>query len=88
MEWVECLGVAGTLDKVPLSPLMVEGWGASVEKVGLVRILTLLPLSSTAGGVTLAIGATGNFDSTFIGLKESEECEWNFPSSLHGWASA
>ena len=84
MEWVECLGVAGTLSEIPLS----VGWGASVEMIGSVRILTLLSLSVVAGHVTSPIDATGNFDSTFIGLKESEECMWNFPSLFHGCASA
>ena len=84
MEWVECLGVAGTLGEIPLS----LGWGASVEMIGSVRNLTLLPLSMVAGGVTPPIGVTDNFDSTFIGLKESEECAWNFPSLFHGCASA
>ena len=84
MEWVECLGVVGTLREIPLTSVI--GWGASVEMIGLVRILTLLPLSSVVGGVTLSIGVTGNFDSTFIGLKDSEECTWNFPSLFHGWA--
>ena len=55
--------------EIPLS----AGWGASVEMIGLVAILTLLPLSLVAGGVTLPIGVTGNIDSTFIRLKESEE---------------
>ena len=61
VEWVECLGVAGTL-----SPFSVIGWGASVEMIGLVAIPTLLPLSSTVGGVTLPIGVTGNCESTFL----------------------
>ena len=78
VEWVECLGVVGTLG--PLT----AGWGASVEMIGLVGFLTLLALSVVAGGVTLPIGATGNIDSTFMGLKESEECELNCPSKFHG----
>ena len=77
MEWVEHLGVEGTLGVIPL--ISVIGWGASVEIIGLVRILTLQPLSSTAGGVTLPIGVTGNCESTFIGLKDSEEHDWNLP---------
>ena len=85
MEWVEYLGVAGILGVIPLS---VIGWGASVELIGLDGIPTLLPLSSTVGGVTLSIGATGNCESTLIGLKESKECTLNFPSLFHGWASA
>ena len=80
MEWVECLGVTGTLGVISLT----VGWGASVELIGSVDILTSLPLSLVAGGVTLSIGVTGNTDSTFIGLKESEECEPNFPSKFHG----
>ena len=51
---VECLGVEGTLGVIPL--ISVVGWAASVEMIGSVRILTLLPLSLTAGGVTLPIG--------------------------------
>ena len=78
MEWVECLGVVGTLG--PLA----AGWGASVEVIGLVGFPTLLALSVVVGGVTLPIGAIGNTDSTFIGLKESEEHELNFPSKFHG----
>ena len=84
VEWVECLGVAGTLGEIPLS----IGWGASVEMIGLVRILTLLSLYLVAGGVTPPIGITGNIDSTFIRFKESEECTLNFPSEFHGCASA
>ena len=69
MEWVECLGVTGgTLGEIPLS----LGWGASVVLIGSEGILTLLPQSLVAGGVTLPIGVTGNIDSTFTGLKESE----------------
>ena len=83
MDLVEHLGVVGTLVEIPLS----AGWGASVEMIGLVDILTLLSLSLVAGGVTLPIGVTGNTDSTFIGLKESEECEQDFPSKFHGCAS-
>ena len=78
MEWVECLGVVGTLG--PLA----AGWGASVEMIGSVGFLTLLALSVVAGGVTLPIGVTGNIDSTFIKLKESEEHAQNFPSKFHG----
>ena len=75
---MEHLDVVGRLD--PLT----AGWGASVEVIGLVGFLTLLALSVVAGGVTLPIGATGNIDSTFIRLKESEERELNFPSKFHG----
>ena len=85
---MEHLGVEGTLGVIPPreNPFSV-GWGASVEVIGLVDFLTLLPLSLVAGVVTLAIGVTGNIDSTFIWLKESEECELAFPSKLHGCAS-
>ena len=72
MEWVECLGVVGTLG--PLA----AGWGTSVEVIGSVGFPTLLALSVVAGGVTLPNGATGNIDSTFIRLKESEELELKF----------
>ena len=84
MEWVEHLGVTGTLGVIPLT----IGWGASVEMIGSVGFLTVLSLSLVAGGVTLSIGVTGNIDSTFIQLKESEECEQGFPSKFHGCASA
>ena len=84
MEWVEHLGVEETLGVAPLS----VGWGASVELIGLVGFLTLLPLSLVAGVVTLSIGVTSNIDSTFIWLKESEECELSFPSKFYGCASA
>ena len=84
VEWVECLGVTGTLSEIPLS----VGWGASVEMIGSVEILTLLSLSLVAGGVTPPIGVTGNIDSTVIGFKECEECVLNFPSEFHGCASA
>ena len=77
VEWVECLGVTGTLSEIPLT----LGWDASVEMIGLVDILTLLSLSLVAGGVTLPIGVTGNINSTFIRSKESEECELNFPQN-------
>ena len=80
MEWVECLGVVRTLGVITLT----AGWGASVEMIGSVGFLTLLSLSLDAGGVTLPIGITGNIDSTFIRLKESEECELYFPSKFHG----
>ena len=75
---MECLGVEGTLSVIPLTSVI--GWGASVEMIGPVRILTLLSLSFTDGGVTLAIGVIGNCESIFIGLKDSEDCDWNFPS--------
>ena len=84
MDLVEHLGVTGTLGVIPLT----AGWGAPVEVIGSVDFLSVLSLSVVAGGVTLPIGVTGNIDSTFIGLKESEECEQNFPSKFHGCASA
>ena len=49
VDLVECLGgVEGTLG----GPLTV-GWGASVEMIGSVDLLTLLSLSVVAGVVTL-----------------------------------
>ena len=89
VDLVECLGVEETLSVIPPkeNPFSV-GWGASVEMIGSIDFSTLLPLSLVAGGVTLAIGVTGNIDSTFIWLKESEECELVFPSKFHGCASA
>ena len=62
MDLVECLGVGGRLETAPLSPV---GWGAPVELIGLGVSLTLLPLSTVAGLVTLAIGVTGNIDCPF-----------------------
>ena len=57
MDLVECLGVEGTLGVIPPreNPFSA-GWGASVEMIGSVDFLTLLPLSLVAGVVTLAIG--------------------------------
>ena len=52
MGLVECLGVEGILEMVPPSPV---GWGAPVELIGS-GFFTLLPLSTVAGLVTLAIG--------------------------------
>ena len=57
MDLVEHLGVGGILEMAPLSPV---GWGAPVELIGLGVPQTLLPLSTVAGLVTLAIGVTGN----------------------------
>ena len=82
---MECLGVEGTLDEV--APL-TAGWGASVELIGLVVSLTLLPLSTVAGVVTLVIGVAGNIEFPFNWLKESKEHEMVFPSKFHGCASA
>ena len=84
MDLVECLGVEGTLGVAPLT----AGWGASVEMIGSVVSLTLLPLSIVAGVVTLVIGVTGNIDCPFNWSKESEECEYVFPSKFPGCASA
>ena len=85
MDLVEHLGVEGTLDEVvPFS----EGWGASMELIGLVISPTLLPLSIVAGVVTLTIGVTGNIEFHFNWLKESKECELVFPSNFPGCASA
>ena len=84
VEWVECLGVEETLGVAPLS----VGCGASVQLIGLVGFPNSLPLSLVAGVVTVSIGVAGNIDSTFIWLKESEECELSFPSKFHSCASA
>ena len=70
--------VEGTLDVAPLT----VGWGASVEMIGLVVSLTLLPLSTVAGVVTLVIGVTGNIECPFNWLKESKEHELVFPSKF------
>ena len=67
VDLVEHLGVEGTLGVVPL----MVGWGASVEMIGSVDLLTLLSLSVVAGVVTLAIGVTGNIEFPFNWLKES-----------------
>ena len=74
MDLVEHLGVEGRLGVAPL-----EGWGASVELIGSGVSLTLLPLSTVAGVVILAIGVTGNIDCSFNQSKESEECVYVFP---------
>ena len=71
MDLVECLGVEGVLEMVALSPV---GWGAPVELIGLGVLPTLLPLSTVAGLVTLAIGVTGNIDCSFNWLKVVHEC--------------
>ena len=67
VDLVECLGVEGTLGVIPL----MVGWGASVEMIGSVDLLTLLSLSVVAGEVTLAIGVAGNIEFPFNWLKES-----------------
>ena len=91
MDLVECLGVEGRLDemegRLEMAPLTV-GWGVSVELIGSVILLTLLPLSTVAGVVTLTIGVTGNIDCPFNWSKESEECEYVFPSKFLCCASA
>ena len=84
MDLVECLGVGGRLEMAPLS----VGWGASVELIGLGVSPTLLPLSTVAGLVTLAIGVTGNIDCPFNWLKDSQECELVSPSKFLCCASA
>ena len=62
MDLVECLGVGGRLKMALLSAV---GWGVPVELIGSGVSLTLLPLSTVAGLVTLTIGATGNIDCPF-----------------------
>ena len=84
MDLVEHLGVEGTLGVAPLT----AGWGASVEMIGWVVSLTLLPLSTVAGVVTLVIGITGNIEFPFNWLKESKECELLIPSKFLCCASA
>ena len=81
---MEHLGVEGTLGVAPL----MAGWGASVELMGSVVSPTLLPLSTVAGVVTLAIGLTGNIEFPFNWLKDSKEHEFVFPSKFPGCASA
>ena len=85
MDLVERLGVEGRLDEMDS---LTVGWGVSVELIGLVISLTLLPLSTVAGMVTLAIGVTGNIDCPFNWSKESEERVYVFPSKFPGCASA
>ena len=92
MDLVECLGIEGRLDETEgrldeMAPLTV-GWGDSVELIGSVISLTLLPLSTVAGVVTLTIGVTGNTEFPFNWLKKSKECEYVFPSKFPGCASA
>ena len=64
VDLVEHLGVEGTLGPLRENPLSA-GWGTSVEMIGSVTFLTLLPLSLVAGVVTLAIGVTGNTEFPF-----------------------
>ena len=91
MDLVECLGVEGRLDemegRLEMAPLIV-GWGVSVELIGSVISLTLLPLSIVAGVVTLTIGVTGNIDCPLNWLKGSKECALVCPSKFLGCASA
>ena len=82
MGLVECLGVGGRLDSLTV------GWGVSVELLGTVISQTLLPLSTVAGLVTLAIGVTGNIDCPFNWFKELKECELVSPSKFLCCASA
>ena len=91
MDLVEHLGVEGRLDemegRLKMAPLTV-GCGVLVELIGSVISPTLLPLSIVAGVVTLTIGVTGNIDCPFNWSKESNECEYVFPSKFPGCASA
>ena len=66
VDLVERLGVEGRLETDSLT----VGWGVSVELIGSLISLTLLPLSIVAGVVTLAIGVTGNIKFPFNWLKE------------------
>ena len=85
MDLIECLGVGGRLDEMDS---LTVGWGVSVELIGSVISPTLLPLSTVAGLVTLAIGVTGNIDCPFNWLKESKERELVSPSKFLCCASA
>ena len=85
VDLVEGLGVEGILEMAPLSPVC---WGAPVELTGLGVSLTLLPLSTVAGLVTLAIGVTGNIDCSFNWFKDEQECELVSPSKFLCCASA
>ena len=92
MDLVEHLGIEGRLDETEgrlneMAPLTV-GWGVSVELIGLIISLTLLPLSIVAGVVTLTIGVTGNIEFPFNWLKESKEHESVLPSKFPGCTSA
>ena len=91
MDLVEHLGVEGRLNETDgrlETALLTVGWGVSVELIGSVISLTLLPLSTVAGVVTLVIGVTGNIECLFNWSKESEEGEYVFPSKFPGCASA
>ena len=91
MDLVECLGVEGRLDemegRLEMAPLTV-GCGVSVELIGSVISLTLLPLSIVAGLVILTIGATGNIECPFKWLKDSKECELVSPPKFFCCTSA
>ena len=71
-----------------MGPLSLVGPVAPVELIGSVIPLTLLSLSMVAGVVTLVIGVTGNFDSSFNWLKDEQECELVSPSKFLCCASA
>ena len=71
-----------------MAPLSTEGWGAPVELIGLGVSLTLLPLSTVAGLVTLTIGVTGHIDCSFNWLKDAQEHELVSTSKFLCCASA
>ena len=70
-----------------MAPLSLVGWCTPVELIGLGVSLTLLPLSTVAGLVTLSIGVTGNIDFSFNWLKDEQECELVSPSKFLHCAS-
>ena len=53
-----------------------------MKLIGLGVSLTLLPLSTVAGLITLAIGVTGNIDYSFNWSKDEQECELVSPSKF------
>ena len=77
MDLVEGLRVEGRLGVAPLT----AGWGASVEQIGSVVSLTLLPLSIVAGVVTLVIGVTGNIEFPFNCRRSQKNVSWLFLQS-------
>ena len=86
MDLVKHLGgVERRLDEMDS---LTVGWGVSVELIGSVISLTLLPQSTVAGLVTLTIGVRGNIDCPFNWLKEAKECELVCPSKFLCCASA
>ena len=85
MDLIEYLGVGGRLNEMDS---LTVGWSVSVELIGSVISLTLLPLSIVVGLVTLAIGVTGNIDCPFNWLKDSKECKLVCPSKFLCCASA